>query len=62
VLVQGRGIFNVFLEYLDILRYPNKAIGIDDKDPIVNKDILQQMPMDYDFEDQYAYAYEDMDE
>lgn len=28
----------------------------------MNRDLLQQVPMTYDFEDQYAYAYEDIDE
>ncbi len=43
-------------------KYPNKAIGIVERDPIVNKDLLQDHTTNYDFEDQYAYAHEEIDD
>jgi hypothetical protein len=52
-------IFRVF-GYLK--KYPNKAIGIVDREPIVNKELLENMTTDYGFEDYYAYAYEELDE
>jgi hypothetical protein len=43
--------------------YPNKAIGIVDMDPIINNmDVLEEVTTSYDFDDQYAYAYEEIDE
>jgi hypothetical protein len=43
-------------------KYPNKAIGIVERDLIVNKELLQTTDSNYDFEDQYSYAHEDIDE
>lgn len=39
-----------------------KAIGVVEKDPIINKDTLQEIVNNHDFEDQYAHAHEDIDE
>jgi hypothetical protein len=52
-------IFRIF-GYLK--KYPNKAIGIVDREPIMNKELLENMTTDYGFEDYYAYAYEELDE
>lgn len=51
----------VFRIFGYLKKYPNKAIGIVERDPIINKDLLQEVRNDYDFEDLYAYAREDID-
>lgn len=52
----------VFRSFGNLKKYPNRALGIIDRDPIINKEQLQEIPSGYDFEDQYVYAYEDIDE
>ncbi len=52
----------VFRIFGYLKKYPNKAIGIVERDPIVNKDILQEITHNCDFEDHYAYAHEEIDE
>ena len=52
----------VFRIFGYLKKYPNRAIGINEKDPIINREMLQEIPTNYDFEDQYTYAYEDIDE
>jgi hypothetical protein len=47
-------------EYLK--KYPNKAIVIVDEDPIINKELLQNVPTTHDFKDKYVYAFEAIDE
>jgi hypothetical protein len=54
-----RRVFRIF-GYLK--KYPNKAIGIVDIDPIINRNELEEFHNSYDFKDQYAYAYEEIDE
>jgi hypothetical protein len=41
-------------------RYPNKAIGIVDRDPVINKELLESMTSEYGFEDYYAYAHDEV--
>jgi uncharacterized protein (DUF2249 family) len=52
----------VFRIFGYLKKYPNKAIGIVDKDPVINRNELEEFHNSYDFEDQYAYAYEEIDE
>ena len=52
----------VFRIFGYLKKYPNKAIGVVNREPIVNKELLENVTTDYGFEDYYAYVYEEMDE
>ncbi len=52
----------VFRIFGHLKKYPNKAIGIVDRELIINKELLEDRTTNYGFEDFYAYAYEELDE
>lgn len=55
-------LIRVFRIFGYLKKYPNKVIGIVEKDPIIHKELLQESTTNHDVEDQYAYAHEDMDD
>jgi hypothetical protein len=60
--VQEKDTYIEYSRFLDIWKSIQKAIGVVEKDPIINKDTLQEIVNNHDFEDQYAHAHEDIDE
>ncbi len=55
-------LLQVFRIFGYLKKYPNKAIGVVDRESIINKKVVEDMTTSYGFEDQYAYAYEEMHE
>jgi hypothetical protein len=52
----------VFRIFGYLKKYPNKSIGIIDRDPILTSDVLQEITTSHDFDEQYAYDFEEIDE